>query len=221
MKVVTQLIHHFWGEGALTIEQAELLVRQGFVDASDLKGLLGRTAKVEAPVSVLEERLDVIADELTLRTAVARRRKKGSKARVIGKKGLRLRLRAAFDQRSANLPALVHLARTIAPCSGWVEAALVLRNARDEVFHRSLCDVLRTHPAMFRDLWRAVDPEPFQAMAVDPAFRGRVANAFRVFVQSDEVGSLGKYVWILGLPEVAVLDNLMRIHRRLRSTLGI
>ena len=45
MRVIEQLVQHFWARGALTREEALYLVRHGFVREADLAGLVDQPAE--------------------------------------------------------------------------------------------------------------------------------------------------------------------------------
>ena len=47
MRVIEQLVHHFWARGALTRDQAQFLVNHGFARAADLPGLTGEDEAAE------------------------------------------------------------------------------------------------------------------------------------------------------------------------------
>src|SRR5262249_41214832 len=115
MKVVTQMIHHFWERGALSAEQVKHLVRHGFVQAEDLAGFNGRAAS-EAQATEFELELDAIAENLT-RSATKRRGGKSRKrGRVVSLSGLGDRIRYEFDRRADWWPAVIELAREFGPC---------------------------------------------------------------------------------------------------------
>ncbi len=114
MKVITQLIRHFWQRGALSPEQAEYLLDQGFARLADLPGYQPppdaaapavATATIEPP-SALEE----LGEQLD------RPRKRGGggpKGVVPEENDLRLWLNKQFARRSRALASLVTLAKRL------------------------------------------------------------------------------------------------------------
>jgi hypothetical protein len=116
MKVITQLIRHFWQRGALSPEQAEYLLDQGFARLADLPGYQPppeadtpavATATIEPP-TVLEE----LGEQLH---RPRRRGGGGPKGAVPKESDLRLWLNKQFARRSRALSSLVTFARRSRP----------------------------------------------------------------------------------------------------------
>ena len=91
----------------------------------------------------------------------------------------------------------------------------MIRHVEPRRFVQGLSTALRSSQIGLRNLWHAVDPEPFQARMVDPTLRGPTVRAFRMLLASDDTRKLGKYVWILKIDEVQAASNLLHVHRRL------
>jgi hypothetical protein len=228
LKVIKQLARHFWSMGALSVEQANSLVRQGFVRAEELEGYqtggpkagnARRGAACEEAALAREDSLHAVAESLIRKTTEARRGggRPGRDVRTLGL--ICDDLRAEFGRRAGALSTLVDLARPLGPCPGWEEAAILLRNAPDAAFHPALCARLRSRPGALRDLWRALDAGPFHALARKPELRGPSAHAFRVLLRTRDPGGLGKYAWVLKAAEVAAVGNLLQAQRRLLTSL--
>jgi hypothetical protein len=92
MKVITQLIRHFWQRGALSPQQAEYLLDQGFARLVDLPGFV---PPPEEPVAALIERPIELATPLEeigeqLEAPPRRRGRGGPKGAVPEEEDLRL-----------------------------------------------------------------------------------------------------------------------------------
>ncbi len=221
MKVITQLIRHFWQRGALTAEQAEYLLDQGFARPADLPGYQPPVhAEPGRPEQVVEppHRWDIVAEQLE---RPARKRGGGGPKGVVPEaEDLQLWLRKQFARRARHGSALVALANRFARCANWHDAAVILRQQRPDRFVKSLSAALRSGQISLRNLWLAVDPEPFHARMEDASLRGPTVRAFRMLLALRNASHLGKYVWILKLNEVQAALNLMMVHRQLLIALG-
>lgn len=56
MKVLHQLINHFWRRGVLTVEQAHYLVKSGFIRAWELDWYTPRAAPPDVDEPIVEDR---------------------------------------------------------------------------------------------------------------------------------------------------------------------
>src|SRR5262245_8312339 len=116
MKVITQLIKHFWQRGALTPAEIDYLVQHGFIRSRDLPGYSPppeEPAAAVPPLSIIgtvspASPLDSVEDSL-----VRRRPKRGGRAqprgRVVEIKELCARVAAELARRQAALGTLVRL----------------------------------------------------------------------------------------------------------------
>ena len=105
MKVITQLIRHFWQRGALSYDQAEYLLDQGFARMADLPGFKRRErVVVERQIEVLHPQPFEIATE-EIQTPPRRRGGGGPKGSVPETEDLRPRLpRKQFVRRKRASP---------------------------------------------------------------------------------------------------------------------
>ncbi len=221
MKVITQLIRHFWQRGALTSEQAEYLLDQGFARLADLPGYQAPPEVAESAVATktieLPSRLEEIGEQLD---RPRKRGRGGPKGVVPEEKDLRMWLNKQFARRSRALASLVTFARQSAPCATWQDAVVRLRQVRPDRLQKGLASALRSHEIGLRTLWLAVDPEPFHARMEDASLRGPTVRAFRMLLALRSAPQMGRYVWILRLDEVQAALNLLAVHRRLLGALG-
>lgn len=219
MKVITQLIRHFWQRGALTNDQAEYLLDQGFARLSDLPGFKPREVNYEvAPKPVLVPQPLELAGE-----ALEKPRRKagrgGPKGVVPEAEDLKIWLRKQFELRAAAFKSLVRLGEQYGECATWQEAAVRLRQAPRAKFGATLAAALRTRNSGLQQVWEAVDPEPFYSRMEDASLRGPTVRAFRMLLSINDASQLGKYSWILKLDEVQDTCNLLQAHRRLSAGL--
>ncbi|MGQ0636046.1 MAG: hypothetical protein ACT4QC_15655 [Planctomycetaceae bacterium] len=226
MKVITQLVQHFWQRGALTTAEVDYLVRHGFVRERDLPGY------VPPPPEALEDRptfhpvepLPQTPLERVEETLVRRKSRRGRggepKRPVLEIDELCERLQADFDRRGPHLDSLTKLAKRIAPCDDWRAALAVFRQTDAGTFQKSLAAALRTGALTLRDLWPALDIEPLHRVIADDEVRGRTARAYLALLVSSDVAQLGKYAWILQSDEVQVANNLRVAHGMLLAGLA-
>ena len=236
MKVITQLVKHFWQRGALSPAEVEYLIRHGFIRARDLAGYVAPPEEPEAaipPLSVIgpvgsPTQLDRIEDSLVRRSA----KRGGTKPRgkVVEIKELCERVSADLTRRQAVLAKLVRAAAGF-PAADWRDGAQVLRTSPARLME-NLARALRSGAITLRETWQALDLEPLHRLLADEEVRGRAVRAYLALLVSDQSVGLGKYTWILQHDEmqavsnlrvaqghfVAGLNRLYRQHLRLLST---
>jgi hypothetical protein len=234
MKVISQLVKHFWQRGALTASDADYLVDHGFIRADELAGYPGQTGHSEQTttakcVKTLDQadvaEVDRLHSAEQLEVALLRRRPtRGKKRGAPQLKSISLdqlcrRLNDEFQRRGASLTFLADLAVRFGPVGDWQAAAASLRRTSDQGFSDSLAGALRRGRKL-SDAWQAVDVEPFHRLLADDEVRGRAARAFSALLLTDDTASLGKYAWILKRDEMQVVLNLQSARRRLLVTLN-
>ena len=183
MRVIEQLVHHFWARGALTREQALYLVNHGFARSADLPGLADPSDPIdpktyEPPTPDPDEDYDrevgdliggvaddkarqaeELEDELVGRNAGSR--KAGGKK----KKPTGHNLAPAVATLAAHLaarepyPALCELGCRLKPCADWQEAAKAVSAARPESLETALVGLLNARPRALGELWHWFDLE--------------------------------------------------------------
>src|SRR5579863_6330096 len=148
MKVITQLVQHFWQRGVLNADDAEYLVRSGFVRERDLEGFKlpadeEPTAEPVPPSTTtpVGQRVLESVQESLIRRGRKRRGKGASKRPTIEPKGLSARVQKELRRRAEDLDELITLCQPKISPKTWEEAASHLRGT--EPMHcRSL---LRMH----------------------------------------------------------------------------
>jgi len=226
MKVITQLIRHFWQRGALTQSEAAYLLRHGFCRERDIPGFkaaadIGSTdidiPHVAEPVHK-PDRLDHVEAAL-IRRRPARRTGRQPRAKELPEKELIARLNDAYAAREHDLRSVLALGRRLDEVQSWPEAASRCHSTDPEEFHVALRAGLRDRSVLIGDLWQASDPEPFHRLMDAEDFRGRAARAFQAVLIGAGSAALGQYIWILKHDEIQALVNLTVIHHRLLESL--
>jgi hypothetical protein len=232
MKVISQLVRHFWQSGALSADDVEYLLRHGFARLRDLPGYKPKKRSARPTALAAGATLPARPIETTSplehfeETLVRRGPPRRSGGRSAGSKTIRpesicRRLREMFKRRESALPSLVELARRLGPADDWQQALVVLRSVDSQPFEQALATALRRNAIQLVDLWQALDPDAMLALAHDPAHKGPAIRAFCAVLIAPDFPSLGKYQWVLKHAEIRDLFNLLAVWRRLLETLGI
>ncbi len=228
--MITQLVRHFWQRGVLTLDDAEYLVRAGFVREQDLPGFtlppedarkrglvpdFGTAPHFDGPLELLEE---------SLRRQAAPRRSRAEgrgpgKRPVLQPEDLCGLLQREFGRRWAKLKWIVRLGSARPGRSTWDSALSQLRGQGAAACRSSLASGLRAGTLKLGEVWTAVDTEPFHRLLDPSEARGRTANAFLALLMARDAGSLGKYAWILKYAEIHAVSNLRWVRNQLFSVL--
>lgn len=222
MKVITQLIKHFWERGALSFADVEYLVRHGFVRVRDLPGYEPPPEEPPPaiePLSVIgtvepAHPLEAVEESLTLRRR-SRRGRGEPKLPALEVKELLARVQAELARREDALRQVVRLAtgwpRTGKPAASgpgdWQAAAQALRQSPTKLLE-ALVRALRSGQITLRETWQALDLEPFHQLLGEDEWRGRAARAYAALLVADPAFGLGKYTWILQHDEMQAVSNL-------------
>ncbi|MFN4260044.1 MAG: hypothetical protein ACK4RK_12180 [Gemmataceae bacterium] len=227
MKVIQQLIEHFWQRGALTLVEAHYLVEHGFVLPEDLDGYVPPPLEPDVPerppVEVLwpgpmELRQEALEEQNPPQRK--KKRKTGVKLPEYDLKTLCAELGAIFQERAVPLQALTHWGNRLGGCATWEEAAVLLRHADEAICRRELAQLLRRQPGLLLDLWEGVDTERVHALLVREGARGPVARGLRYLLRVNDAAHLGALAWILQGEELQALANLLHARRRLLAAIA-
>lgn len=225
MRVIEQLVQHFWTRGALTRDEALYLVKHGFVRESDLPGLV-EAAPPDEPESPPDDprfdpeavRAEVLEDELTGRNSLG---KKGGKK----KKPAGHNVAPAAAHLAAHLatrepfPALHELGQKLRPCPTWREAALAVASAKPHDLEAALVGLLGSRARSLGELWFWFDLEPLFDWAEHPDNAGPVADAIGKLLRADTPGRVGRLEQLKKAPEVQALADLLAARRPFLATL--
>jgi hypothetical protein len=212
MKVITQLVKHFWQRGALSPTEIEYLINHGFVRARDLAGYVPPPEEPEPaipPLSVIGQvgsptQLERLEDSLVRRAA-----KRGTaqpRGQVVEIKELCRRVNTELIRRQAAL-ARLGLAAAGVRGNDWRLAAQALRQSPARLLE-NLARALRSGAITLRETWQALDLEPLHRLLGDDEARGRAARAYLALLVGDQSIGLGKYTWILQHDEMQAVSNL-------------
>jgi hypothetical protein len=217
MKVLHQLIKHFWQRGALTKEQADYLVEHGFIRPGELEHYEPPVAVTEeaAPVRILPPPDPLYDKEEELsRSASARHKGKAPRMPDYSAESLGADLRMVLGAREIYAPALGKLS-PCQPIGTSIQDAAHVRHQSPEAFRQRVCQLLELTPNLLAKWWECLDPEPFYLLLAQPGVRGAVARAFATILNSAAPGEWGPSAWLLKVAEVQTVANLLAIRRQM------
>lgn len=227
MKVITQLVQHFWSRQALSDAQAQYLVSQGFVRATDLPGFEFQVPIEKEPSSFKfkkplyqprkgdseQDRQDKLVDR-----GPSKKSRGKPKGTSLTEKDLAKSVQTVLDRRGKLLEILRRWAEPLGRTDDWVAATVRIRQASDTALLDVLAKSIRKQSVALGDLWTALDLEPLYALVDSPDIRGNVPRAFRALLTTD--GLLpAQYTFLLKLPPLEAAKNLATAHRRYCYTL--
>ncbi len=243
MRVIEQLVHHFWARGALTREEALYLVKHGFARESDLPGLTEPGQPIdpatydppsadpeedyyrdrdEREVADLKARAaEKLEDELVGRNAGSR--KAGGKK----KKPTGHNLAPACETIAAHVaarepyPALCELGNRLMPCATWRDAAKAIGAAKPESLETALVGLLAARPRALGELWFWFDLEPLYEWADDKENAGPVADSLAKLLAEDNLSQVGRLGQLLKAAEVQMLLDLLPARRAFLNLLPV
>jgi hypothetical protein len=215
MRVIEQLAQHFWARGALTRDEAQYLVKHGFVREGDLPGL----AEGDAPSEVAEQEPDPrfdpkareaeqLEDELTGRNSAGGRRGKKKKPAGHNVAPLAAHLRTHITGREP-FPALHELGQRLTEPADWRDAARAVASAEPDALEEALVALLNSRPRALGELWFWFDVEPVFVWAERGDSSGPVADAIGKLLRADTPGRVGRLDQLLKVPEVQALTDLL------------
>ena len=87
----------------------------------------------------------------------------------------------------------------------------------EEEFHRRLLTAVQARPGVLADLWEGLDESPFHDLLARPGMKGRPARAFGAVLRAADVASWAAVAWIMQVPAVQTVANLLAVRRRLAA----
>jgi hypothetical protein len=230
MQVLQQLIRYFWHRGTLTTEQAHYFVEHGFVREEELDGYQPRERPEEpddqaAPCPLLlpimpdafDEAQTALADQPEVKR---RRRKQLPRVPDLTPEELGERLEGVLRSRAVCFPILIELARPDYARNDERMAAVVLRHVGEDQFARRLLRAVRSRPGVLAQLWECVDDQPFHDLVEHSGVKGKAVRAFEAILRSAHPGLWGPGAWVLQVPAVQTVANLLAVRRRLLAALA-
>lgn len=236
MRVIEQLVHHFWARGALSREEAQFLVDHGFARECDLPGLVGperetdpETYEPPAPdpdddreaADVKAREAEELEDELVGRNAGSR--KVGGKKKKPSGHNLApavATLSAHFAAREPY-PALVELGTRLRPCGDWRDAARAVGAAPPEALEQALVGLLNARPRALGELWFWFDLEPLFDWTEDADSAGPVADGLSKLMRADTLARVGRLGQLLKAAEVQALLDMLPARRAFLNMLPV
>ncbi len=224
MKVISQLIQHFWQRQALTQDQVEYLVNQGFVRATDLPGFVPSAPADKQPSSFKFKKpvppphpLEGVEERL--RSKGAGRKPRGrSVAASLSEKDLVRSVERLLEARADALESLRRWAEPLGRCGSWVDAAHRVRQTSAARLLDHLNRSLKKNSVPLGTLWTALDIEPLHRLIDAEDARGSAPRAFRAALTND--GPLAApHVFLLKHEPIAAAKALATAHRRLADTI--
>jgi hypothetical protein len=239
MRVIEQLVHHFWARGALTREEALYLVQHGFAREADLPGLVGQEREIDpktyeptddrdpfedtSPASedVKAREAEQLEDELVGRNAGSRK-SGGKKKKPTGHNLTPLAENIAGTLATrGQYPALCELGCRLKPCPTWRDAAKVIGSAKPEVLETALVGLLNARPRALGELWFWFDLEPLFEWADHPDNAGPVADGLSKLLRTDNAAQVNRLGQLLKAAEVQMLLDLLAARRSFLNMLPV
>lgn len=226
MKVISQLVRHFWERGVLTAQEMDYLLQHGFLRRRDFPdGTFPEDIRLDEPDRPYCETIPPAPTDLDLeQEKLTRTRRRGGaselKAKELQIAELLGRLQAEYDRRAGSLKSIVAVAQRQFAAQNWQKAAADLRSLSGEQFFAELSGALRAESVRLDDLWTATDLEPFHQLLSKKERRGRVVRAFLAALTVDDMRHLGRHIWILSQEQTQSLWNLRLFHARYLASLA-
>ncbi|HEV3439313.1 MAG TPA: hypothetical protein VG122_18245 [Gemmata sp.] len=229
MRVIEQLVQHFWTRGALTRDEAAYLVQHGFVREDDLAGFVESPHGTDAeefenlrdnprfdPADLHAEELE---DELTGRKAGGG--KKGEKK----KKPAGHNLAPAAAHIAAHIAmrepyhALHDLGCRLGPCGTWRDAARRIAATTSIDLEMAMIGLLISHPRSLGELWFWFDLEPLFVWTESVDNAGPVAEGIGKLLRADTLNRVGRLDQLKKAPEIQALIELLAARRQFLTLL--
>jgi hypothetical protein len=224
MRVIEQLVLHFWNRGALSQDEVIYLVKHGFVRQEDLPGLFEEPTSTvpesESEVEPADRRYDregvhveELEDELTGRNSGGG--KKGGKKKKPAGHNLAPAAACLANHIAERepYPALIELGSRLGPCGNWRDAARCIASSRPEELEAALLALLDHRPRALGELWFWFDLEQLFDWTEQPANAGPVAEGIRKLMRADTPARVGRLEQLKKAVEVQALIDLLAARR--------
>lgn len=225
MRVVEQLIQHFWQRGALTRTEIEYLVQHGFVRAKDLPEYLDADEPTEPtplyepePIEEAKEPLPDPEDELLGRRVGGKKRGGKKKPKPAGHN--LAPLEALLVEHAAHrqpYPALVELGNRLRPCQDWSAAASAIASVTPTQLEPQLVKLLNQRPRALGELWFWFNVESLIAWTQAEENAGPVSAALAGVIRAEVLSEVGR---LEQLRKAAGVDPLIELLAARKVFLG-
>ncbi|HUR55512.1 MAG TPA: hypothetical protein VMZ71_15360 [Gemmataceae bacterium] len=226
MRVIEQLIQHFWARELMSREDIAYLIRHGFVRDSDLPGWLPpelEPAPHEPPAppddrwhdEARAREAEELEDELAGRQAGGKKGGKKQKPAGHNLAPAAAALNGHYADRAAY-PALVELAERVKPSSrvtDWHQAARLVGAATARELEPALVGLLNHRPRALAELWHWFNLEPLFEWATDEENAGPVADALGRLLTGASRSEVGRIGQLMKAAEVQLLPDLLAARR--------
>ena len=225
MRVIEQLIQHFWARELMSREDIAYLIRHGFVRDSDLPGWLPpepEPAPHEPPPpddrrhdEARAREAEELEDELAGRQAGGKKGGKKQKPAGHNLAPAATALNGHYADRVAY-PALVELAERVKPSArvaDWPHAARLVGAAAARDLEPALVGLLNHRPRALAELWHWFNLEPLFEWATDEENAGPVADALGRLLTAASRSEVGRIGQLMKAAEVQLLPDLLAARR--------
>lgn len=226
MRVIEELIKHFWERGSISRDEAAYLLQHGFVREQDLKGwtrnepadqsdpgeFQGLTDRAEQKKALEAEALE---DELAGRR-LGKKRSGKTKVKPTGHDlaPLTAALRDYYFAPRPQYPALLQWGQRLGPCEAWVDAAGTIADASEEDLEAALTAQLHSRPRSLGELWYWFNIDfPFY-WAKHASGGGPVAEGLLKILRAATLHEVGRAAQLMKAGEVRDLTVLLSARRR-------
>lgn len=228
MRVVEQLIQHFWQRGALTRTEIEYLVNHGFVRAKDLPDYLDADEPIEPtpvyepdPIEEKQEPLPDPEDELLGRRVGGKKRGGKKKPKPTGHNLAPLEsLLGTHIADRKPYAALVELGNRIRPCKDWVAAASAIASVSPTKLETRLVKLLNHRPPALGELWYWFTVESLVNWTQAPENAGPVASALAGLIRAEVLSEVGRLEQLRKATGVDPFIELLGARKVFHGTLG-
>jgi hypothetical protein len=220
MKVIGQLINYFQARGALSPEQLDYLVRQGF--------LIGQTED-EADDTIVEEcetswpAPEPDDDHEAIAALPAKRRGRGGvrhKGRVVEPREIADWIAERLATWQPSFTGFQQVAARLAEHCSWQEAVKRIRRTGNDELRSALALGLSEQDVSMQALWDSLGFDEFQALSERPGLRGTAMSAYRALLAAGDVGPVIKHQWLLRYEPISDVYNVLSSQRRLAQVFG-
>lgn len=228
MRVIEQLVQHFWMRGSITRDEARYLIQHGFIREGELSGFAAERGRPEGEPDSHEiglgeddekaRRAEELEAELTGRQGGG---KKGGKKKQPTGHNLAPAAAVLASHFAARepYPALLELAGGLRPRATWTEAARVIGAATPDDLDVALVGLLNARPRALGELWYWFDLEPLFRWAEDKANAGPVAAGLGKLMRVANRNQVGRAGQLMKAAEFRSLADLLDARRAFRGIL--
>lgn len=226
MRVIEQLIQHFWQSGELSRTDVRILLDHGFVRPENLRDWdeprdeRTSTSSPSTSEEPMSDPWEVEIEPTPRPSGKGRRSKDRPVAAGHDLAPLRKLLSIYFADRTPYR-ALEELGNRLRPNSTWQQAAAVIGMADSATLAEAVVGLLNTRARSLGEIWFWCDVMFLKAWTRLPAHKGPVAEALARLLKASTLFEAGRVMQLLKAAEVQDLLALLAARRRLRTVLPV